>query len=188
MKPADQSRRLVLAAGFNSTGLPELLHRFQWPFEYFVPQGATVTTERVWRISDVNRFHVFECTNYPVEYCIVSGKDPNQVLSQVSVYLDFLDVDDLCRAFDGATTPDDTAIVTFALGLSSDDTFDQTIYERLLSALSHPNPRVRLAAIDGAFVTGWPVFKDQFKRLSETDTDPQVSQMAATAFAEFCSP
>lgn len=118
---------------------------------------------------------------------MVSGKRPDQVLAQISVYLDFLDVDDLCSAFDRAITPGDKAIVTFALGLSSDDAFDPAIHERLASALSDPTPEVRLAAIHATFVTGWRVFRDQLKQLSGTDADPQVAQLAATALAEFGS-
>jgi hypothetical protein len=144
-------------------------------------------TERVWRIDDAHRFHVFECSLYPVEYCLVSGQHPDQVLSQISVHLQFLDVDDLCNAFDRATAAEDKAIVTYALGLSSDDAVDPAIYERLVSALSDPISAVRVAAIHAAFVTGWRVFRDQLKRLSELDPDTQVAQLAKTVFTQLDS-
>jgi len=185
MSKMDQSRRLVLASGFANEGMGELLQRTGWEFLYTYPPGATDTTEYVWRIDPEHTFHFFECTNYPVEYCIVAGPNANEMLSKVSIYLEFLDVDDLAAAFDRSTTVEEKEVTTFALGLAAGDVPDELIFTRIVSALNDPDSRVRLAGIDAAFIAAWDTLRGEVERVSASDPDATVRTTATNALAIF---
>jgi hypothetical protein len=187
MKPQDQSRRLVLVSGFANGGLQAAVADAGWEYLYTYPPGRAEALEYVWRIDPEHTFHYFECTNYPLEYCMVVGSRPEEVLAQVSSRLDFLDADELASAFDRAATVDERALMTFALGIAADDAPQSTIAERIRSSFRADQPPVRLAAIDAAFVTGWETFLDELKRLSASDPDPLVNETAANAVAEWAA-
>ena len=183
MKTADESRRLVLSSGFANAGFGDFIARSGWPYLYIFPPGAAAATEYVWRIDPAHTFHYFECTNYPVEYCLVVGPQANEVLMRVSAELNFLDADDLAGAFDRASTIEEKEVTAYALGLSAGDVPDVAVAERVRVALGDVLPRVRLAAIDAAFVTGWETFRSDLERLSVADLDPDVRQTAINALA-----
>ncbi len=166
MNLPDQSRRLVLASGFANSGFPEFIASTGWEFLYTIPAGDTTTTEYAWRIDPHHTFHYFECVNYPVEYCLVAGPRYAEVLTQVSTRLDFMDVDDLISAFDRSVTADDLEVTTFTLGLTAGKTPEPPIFERIRAAMQNELPRIRLAAIDAAFITGWELFQEDLKKLS----------------------
>lgn len=187
LKKINQSRRVVLASGFANEGMDELLTHSQWEFLYSISPDPAATTEYVWRIDPKHSFHYFECTNYPVEYCMVVGPQHDEVLMQISTLLNFLDVDDLSRAFDIASTVEEKEVTTFALGLGGGDALEDSIYKRIQLALNDPSPRVRLAAIDAAFITGWEIFQTDIERLSKDDPDPIVSTTAANALVGITS-
>lgn len=188
MTTEDQSRRLVLASGFARGELWEVAARSGWTLTYILPPGLAATTEFIWRIDPEHTFHYFECTDYPVEYCLVVGPQHDEMLMRVSAQLNFLDVDDVADAFDRAATEEEKALTTFALGLAAGDEPEKDIYERIHSAFDDPSSRVRLAAIDAAFVTGWEIFRSDLQRLSATDPDPVVSGTAANALADTSTP
>jgi hypothetical protein len=184
MNTPEESRRLVLASGFANTGFPEFIASTGWEFLYTIPPGDSTTTESAWRIDPDHTFHYFECANYPVEYCLVAGPRYAEVLTQVSTRLDFMDVDDLISAFDRSLTADDLEVTTFTLGLTAGRIPEAPIYERIRGAMHHELPRIRLAAIDAAFVTGWDLFREDLKKLSTEDSDFVVRQTATNAIAD----
>jgi hypothetical protein len=183
--PPDQSRRLLLVSGFANAGLPQVIAGLQWPGLYSIPPNPADALEQAWRIDEQHLFHLFECTNYPLEYCLVSGPRANAVLMQISTSLDFMDVDDVAAAFDRSASAEELRITTFALGLSAGEQADEAILSRLQSAFLHSQPSIRLAAIDAAFVTGWEVFAADLNRLALTDSDSDVRGTAANALQDF---
>ena len=184
MNAADQSRRLVLNPAFVSRRLKDVITHLGWPFLHSIPAGTVAANEYVWKMDEEHSFHYFECANYPVQYCIVVGTHPNDTLMHISVHLDFLDVDDLIGSFERATTVEEKELTTFALGLAAGENAEVDIYEHLRSSLNDPEPRVRLAGIDAAFIAGWEIFRQDFERLARTDPDPIVNKTAANALLE----
>ena len=187
MSKMNQSRRLVLTSGFANEGMGELLQRTGWEFLYTHPPGITDTTEYVWRLDPAHTFHFFECTKYPVEYCMVVGPQANDMLAKTSINLDFLDVDDLAAAFDRSTTVEEKEVTTFALGLAAGDVPDEAIFTRIVAALNDADPRVRLAGIDAAYIAAWDTLRGELERLSVSDPDETVRATAGNALAIFTS-
>jgi hypothetical protein len=180
-----RSRRLVLSSGFANQRLDDVLRVTGWLYLGSFPPGQTEATEHVWLMEQDHTFHYFECVDYPVEYCQVFGPSANDFLRQISIRLDFLDVDDLSAAFDRSATPEEKRTTTFALGLASGAKFDPTIYERIHESFQDVNSSVRIAAIDAAFVTGWGAFRPSIEHLAVFDSDPVVSRTAAIALGSF---
>lgn len=183
MKNNDQSRRLVLASGFANDGLWEFVARSGWEFLYIFPPGTAAATEYAWRIDPEHTFHYFECTNYPVEYCLVAGSNPDEMLTKISPQLDHLEVKDIAAAFDRATTPEEKAVTVYALGLAASDEFDEVIFARIVAALHDAHPQVRLAGIDAAFIAGWEALRAELLRVSLNDAEAEVRGTAANALA-----
>jgi hypothetical protein len=175
----ERSRRLVLESGFSGQGLQSMIRTNDWRLIARVAPRSAAATVTIWKIDTEHEFHYFECCDYPIEYCRVVGARPNEVLSQISVDLSFLDVDDLASAFDSASTSDEQAIATLALGLCAGPIPDPVINARIQSAFHSRDGAVRLAAARAACAAGWTALRPAIESVAKSDPDAQVRQAAS---------
>jgi hypothetical protein len=177
------SRRLLLVAEA-AAELPALAARRGWLLERTVAVPDAAVVETVWRVDPSHTFHHLLSTAYGVHYCQLLGPDADALLEAVSPDLAFLTSDDAVAAFDDAQTAHERAAITHALGVAAGTQPDAEVTCRVSKAMRDPARSVRIAAVDAAYLTGWPTLRERVELLGDGDPDSGVRRVADLALAQ----
>ena len=118
----------------------------------------------------------------PVRYLITEAATPQEVEQIASVLEKELPSIPLSRLqAEASTQTEPRSLILLALG--SGEAPDVRSREILRRALESENPDLRLAAVQAASLTLWPDFVAPLRRISESDPDLQIREMAKRALS-----
>jgi hypothetical protein len=172
------SRRLVLKHADAEREVQAFASDLGWPrtLEEAADPAHGKAREIMWAPGPALSLHYLEDPVSRQSYLVARSDDREKAESLASLAEKRLAVwqpDELLAAVDEATAPVDRAVAVIRSGLGSPDEFDDRFFRRIRDSMSHPDRRIREAALYATAYSAWPQYLPLLERAAHEDPDEE---------------
>jgi hypothetical protein len=174
---SDQFHRLILKPPRNDVALVTFTLEEDWIMgryiapepERFIPREMVFTSDGY----DASLHYVDEpLVRFP--YVQVVGRDRDEVAAILRDRVAFFTDEEIFRMWDDASSVADHEVAVLHLGVASPEQPEENFFSRIRTALHHPSPAVRLAAVLAVAYRGWKKFEPVLAEMSADDLQVDV--------------
>jgi hypothetical protein len=183
-------QRLILKDPTSKSAVHDLAVDEHWRFtrRILANPDEAISYELVWLTSDgVTTVHYVEDDLVKFPYLVVKGEGDNlsQIADTIHRKLEVYSREEISDLVQQARTRGQKMEAIAFLGVSAPTSFDQSIFEGLVGAMSDRDPEVRRTAVWMTGYSAWPQYRELLTRLMESDTDESVRTDAGFVLAGF---
>lgn len=179
------TRRYVLREPHCEDAVAQTLEGLDWDFEGRVESSSEEKPYTViWRSKEgVQCLYVED--DLSELSCVLFGcqRDYNPMTELIEPIVGALNawgLDELVEEIDSSEDPNDFAEAVIRAGLGSPQEFDQRLFDRISTALSHDDDAVREAAAWATSYMPWPEYRPILNRAMSTEGDPEIRATIGT--------
>jgi hypothetical protein len=190
-----RTRRIILRRPSGLADVRRFAEELGWPLaiEEEADEDRGKAHEIAWAAGPAVSLHYLDDPVSGCGYVVAWGADPKIAEGLAALAEERLDAwtpDELLLAAANATEPMERARSVIRVGLGSPDEFDARFLELIRNAMSHPDTRVREAALYATGYTAWPAYRPLLEDAARNDPDTSRrndAQILLEAFEELGS-
>jgi len=170
-----QQRRIVLQDSVSLRDFEGMAFQADWFFEDKVERSEHTPFEVIWMLGDGSgSVHYIEDFLLHTTYILIRSLDPDSVSQLIHNKLPVIERQEILEQFYKARSTIELIAAMYRIAAITQPTFDQALFEAIISGLSHENANLRKAAILACGYAEWPELGVPLRKVRDTDSDIAV--------------